>query len=66
MPAGFTTRIASRHSSGKLRKLAKDDLPPATVKRMRAIANALDGMDRQSAVEAVGLERQALRDAITR
>lgn len=66
MPAGFTTEIASHHEASELRKLTKGDLPPAMVKRMLAIANALDGMDRTSAAAAVGLERQALRDAILR
>lgn len=66
MPAGFTTEIASHHTAVELRRLAKGDLPPAMVKRMLAIANALDGMDRSSAAAAVGLERQALRDSILR
>lgn len=66
MPTGVTTEIATHHSASELRKLAKGDLPPAMVKRMLAIANALDGLDRKSAAEAVGLERQALRDAVLR
>jgi transposase len=33
---------------------------------MLAIANALDGMSRAKAAEAAGMERQALRDAVTR
>ena len=33
---------------------------------MLAIANALDGMNRAVAAAAAGLERQALRDAVTR
>jgi len=66
MPAGFTTEIAAHHSASALRKLTTGGLPPAMVKRMLAIANALDGMDRASAAAAAGLERQALRDAIVR
>ncbi len=66
MPAGFTTDIAAHHEASELRKRAKGDLPPAMVKRMLAIANALDGMDRTSAAAAAGLDRQALRDAILR
>jgi transposase len=66
MPVGFTTEIAAHHSASALRKLTTGDLPAAMVKRMLAIANALDGMDRASAAAAVGLERQALRDAIVR
>jgi transposase len=34
--------------------------------RMRAIANALDGMSRTEVAQAAGMSRQALRDAVAR
>ena len=50
----------------KLRQLAFRERSVRTAKRMLAIANALDGMNRADAAAAAGLERQALRDAVTR
>jgi transposase len=66
MPTGTTIEIAAHHSAAELRKLAKGDRPASMVKRMLAVANALDGMDRKSAAGAAGLDRQALTDAIKR
>ena len=50
----------------ELRARARGGLAPLTVKRMLAIANALDGMSFTSSARAVGLERQALGDAVKR
>ena len=50
----------------KLRQLAFRERSVRTAKRMLAIANALDGMSRAAAAAAAGIERQALRDAVTR
>ena len=50
----------------KLRQLAFRERSVRTGKRMLAIANALDGMSRADAAAAAGIERQALRDAVTR
>src|ERR1700709_2950582 len=49
-----------------LRRLArrKHDCPAAG--RICAIANALEGMSRAEAARLAGMERQALRDAVTR
>jgi transposase len=57
----------------------RDDLPPEALRRrarhepnrrtalrMLAIANALEGMSRAEAARLVGMERQALRDAVVR
>jgi transposase len=49
-----------------LRTLARRERNRRTATRMLAIANALDGMSRTQAARLVGLERQALRDAVLR
>lgn len=45
-----------------LRKLAKAEDDGRVSRRLLAIANALDGMDRKAAAEAAGMDRQTLRD----
>ena len=54
------------HTAAGLRALAKGDLAPLTIKRLLAIANALDGMSFTDAAKVAGLERQALGDAAKR
>jgi transposase len=46
--------------------MAKGDAAPRKVKRLLAIANALDGMSFTAAASASGLERQALYDSVKR
>ena len=53
-------------SADDLRTLARRERNRRTATRMLAIANALDGMSRTQAARLVGLERQALRDAVLR
>jgi len=53
-------------TSSELRAAARGALPALTLKRMLAIANALDGMTFIAAARAAGLERQALGDAVKR
>jgi len=53
-------------SAEELRDLAALDPNRRAAMRMRAIANALDGMSRTEAAQAAGMSRQALRDAVTR
>jgi transposase len=53
-------------SSADLRRLARCERIRRTATRMLAIANALEGMSRAEAARLVGLERQALRDAVVR
>jgi len=53
-------------TSAELRAMAHGKLPALTIKRMLAIANALDGMSYTEAARAAGMERQALGDAIKR
>jgi transposase len=49
-----------------LRCLAKSENNARISRRMLAIANALSGMDRKTAAEAAGMDRQALRDWVIR
>jgi transposase len=67
MAQGRKTEIrADLFSAKDLRSRARGDLAPRTIKRMLAIANALDGMSFTEAARAAGLERQALGDAAKR
>jgi len=49
-----------------LRKLAKVEEDVRVARRLLAIANALDGMDRKTAAEGGGMDRQTLRDWVIR
>ena len=49
-----------------LRRLAKAEEDVRVARRLLAIANALDGMDRKAAAEAAGMDRQTLRDWVIR
>jgi transposase len=49
-----------------LRALARGDASPRKVKRLLALANALDGVSFTGAAIAAGMERQALGDAVKR
>jgi hypothetical protein len=49
-----------------LRRLARRESDRPAAVRMFAIANALEGMSRADAAQLAGMERQALRDAVTR
>ena len=62
---GLTIR-ADVAGPGELRRLARKEPRRRTALRMLAIANALEGMSRAEAARAVGIERQALRDAVAR
>lgn len=53
-------------SSAELRARARRLPGPRAAARTLAIANALDGMTRAEAARLAGMERQALRDAVTR
>ena len=58
--------IRSDLSSADLRAQARRLPSPRAASRALAIANALDGMMRGEAARLAGMERQALRDAVTR
>jgi transposase len=49
-----------------LRKLAKAEADARVARRLLAIANALDGVDRKAAAEAAGMDRQTLHDWVIR
>ena len=53
-------------SPPQLRRLARRERNPRTATRMLAIAGALEGRSRAEAARLAGMERQALRDAVTR
>lgn len=53
-------------SPEELRDLATTETNRRAAMRMRAIANALEGMSRADAAHAAGMSRQALRDAVAR
>ena len=50
----------------ELRRLARREPDRRAATRLLAIANALDGFSRAEAARLVGMERQALRDAVIR
>jgi hypothetical protein len=56
------------YTASQLRAMASGNASPRKVKRLLALANALDGMSFTSASAAVaaGMERQALSDAVKR
>ena len=50
----------------ELRRLARRERDPRVGRRLLAIANALDGMSREAAARAAGMDRQTLRDWVVR
>ena len=65
MPARTEIR-RDLHTSDELKRMARNEKVPRKAKRLLAIANAMDGMTFTAAAQAVGMERQALYDAIKR
>ena len=63
MPA---LEIRKDRTPAVLRRLAKSESNARVSRRMLALANALSGMDRKTAAEAAGMDRQALRDWVIR
>jgi transposase len=64
--AGRGLPIRDDLSAFELRGLSRSEPDRAAARRMLAIANALDGFSRAEAARLVGMERQALRDAVVR
>ena len=58
--------IRNDRTPAMLRKLAKAEEDARVGRRMLAIANALDGMSREAAAQAAGMDRQTLRDWVIR
>ena len=54
------------HTAGDLRRLARGAGKPRTARRMLGLANVMDGMGLGAAATAVGMDRQALGDALKR
>ena len=65
MPA--RTKIRSDlYTSDELKRMARNEKAPRKARRLLAIAHAIDGMTFGAAAQAVGMERQALGDAVKR
>ncbi len=54
------------HKASELRRLARSERTPRAARRMLGLANIMDGMGLAAAATAVGMERQALGDALKR
>ena len=65
-PMWNALKIREDLSAGEVRQLARKEANRRTAMRMLAIANALEGMSRAEAARVVGMDRQALRDAVVR
>jgi transposase len=59
-------KIRDDFSAEEIRRLARKERQRRPAMRMLAVANALDGMSRAEAARVVGMDRQALRDAVVR
>jgi len=59
-------KIRKDRTATRLRKLAKSADNPRLMRRILAIANALDGMSREEAARSAGMDRQTLRDWVLR
>jgi transposase len=68
MEGGMTVALQIRRdrTAVVLRKAAKAETAARVARRMLAIANALDGMSREKAARAAGMDRQTLRDWVLR
>ena len=58
--------IRRDRTAAVLRKEAKRESDTRVARRILAIANALDGMSREDAARAAGMDRQTLRDWVLR
>src|SRR3954465_15006791 len=58
--------IATRRTPAELRALARRERDGRVSSRLLALANALDGMRRDEAARAAGMDRQTLRDWVHR
>jgi transposase len=63
---GRALEIRDDLDAAELRARAAREKKTRAVRRMLAIANALEGMSRDAAARAAGMDRQALRDAVVR
>ena len=58
--------IATERTPAELRALARRERDGRVGARLLALANALDGMSREAAARAAGMDRQTLRDWVHR
>ena len=58
--------IATGRTPAELRALARRERDGRVGARLLALANALDGMSREAAARAAGMDRQTLRDRVHR
>ena len=58
--------IATERTPAELRALARRERDGRVGARLLALANALDGMGREAAARAAGMDRQTLRDWVPR
>ena len=63
---GAALPIRDEPTPEALRRRARHEASRRAAWRMLAVANALEGMSRAEAARLVGMERQALRDAVVR
>ena len=58
--------IRTDMEAAQLRRLARRERDGRVAARLMALANVLDGMSREAAARAAGMDRQTLRDWVTR
>jgi len=63
---GAAVAIRSDMEAGELRQLARRERDGRVSGRLIALANVLDGMRREAAARAAGMDRQTLRDWVIR
>ena len=63
---GLPLAIRTDLEAAALRRLARRERDGRVSSRLIALANVLDGMDREAAARAAGMERQTLRDWVIR
>ncbi len=63
---GAALAIRGDIEAAELRRLARQEQDGRVSARLLALANALDGMSREAAARAAGMDRQTLRDWVVR
>jgi transposase len=63
---GAAVVIRADIKAAELRRLARRDQDVRVSARLIALANVLDGMNREAAARAAGMDRQTLRDRVIR
>ncbi len=63
---GVALPIRGHIEAAELRRLARRERGGRVSARLLALANALDGMSREAAARAAGMDRQTLRDWVVR